>query len=125
MQNKPFSIKKRLESFRYAFRGITTLLKHEHNARIHLAAAILAVAAGGWLGISANEWIAITICIGSVFALEAVNSAIERLADFVSPDFQELIGQAKDIAAGAVLFAAIAAAITGLIIFIPKILDLT
>lgn len=70
------------------------------------------------------EWIAVTIVIGAVLAAEAVNSSIEALADLVSPEYNEAIKRTKDLAAGAVLWMAIAAAIVGFIIFIPKIMDL-
>lgn len=124
MNNKKFSIKARLKSFRYAFNGIITLLRNEHNARIHLFATVCVIIAGFWLGLSATEWIAIVLSIGFVFSAEAVNSAVEYLADYVSPDYHKLIKHAKDVAAGAVLIAAIAAATVGLIIFIPKILEI-
>lgn len=124
MNDKHFSIKARLKSFTYAFNGIKSLIKNEHNARIHLCATICVIPAGFFFHLSAGEWIAVIFAIGFVFSAEAVNSAIEYLADFVSPGRQELIKQAKDVAAAAVLFAAIAAAAIGMIIFIPKILNL-
>lgn len=122
--NTRFSFSARLRSFRYAARGIVALIRDEHNARIHLLAAMLAVAFSLWLRISPVEWCIIVILIGAVFALEAVNSAIEALADKISPDFSPLIKKAKDIAAAAVLFMAIAAVIIAAIIFIPKLLAL-
>lgn len=70
------------------------------------------------------EWIVVTLCIGLVLAAEAVNSAIEALADRVSPEYDEAIKRTKDLAAGAVLLLAIAVAITGLIIFLPKLIAL-
>ena len=76
---------------------------------------------GEILGLSRMEWIAVTIVIGAVLAAEAVNSSIEALADLVSPEYNEAIKRTKDLAAGAVLLMAIAAAIVGFIIFIPKI----
>lgn len=119
-----FSWRKRGKSFVYAFNGIRLLLATEHNARLHMAAALLAIIAGFLLGISAGEWMAVIICIGSVFMAEAFNSAIEAVCDMVSPGKHPLIARAKDMAAGAVLFMAIAAAAVGAIIFIPKIIDL-
>ena len=124
VENKKFSIRARIRSFDYAISGIVTLIKNEHNARIHLFATICVVFAGFLLDISANEWIAVIFAIGFVFAMEAVNSAVEYLSDLISPEYNRLIKQAKDVAAAAVLFAAIAAACVGLIIFIPKILSL-
>ncbi|MDE6218663.1 MAG: diacylglycerol kinase family protein [Muribaculaceae bacterium] len=117
-----FSWKARGRSFVYAFRGIRKLISEEHNARIHTAAAILAIAAGIWLRISATEWAIVAICIGSVLAAEAINSAVEALANKVNPEYDPLIGKAKDFASAAVLLTAIAAAIAGLIIFLPPII---
>ena len=77
--------------------------------------------AGALLGLSRMEWVAVVVVIGAVLAAEAVNSSIEALADLVSPEYNEAIKRTKDLAAGAVLIMAIAAAIVGLIIFIPKI----
>lgn len=125
MKNNGFTFRKRLKSFRFAFNGIRLLIRNEHNAWIHCAAAIAVIAAGLFFGLSKMEWIAVTIVIGAVFAAEAVNSAIESLADFVSPDYAETIKKTKDLAASSVLIMAIAAAIVGLIIFIPKILSLS
>lgn len=79
------------------------------------------IAAGFLLDISQMEWIAVVIVIGAVLAAEAVNSALEALADFVSPEYSEAIKRTKDLAAGAVLLMAIAAAIVGGIIFFPKL----
>lgn len=119
MKDKKFSIKDRIHSFKYAFKGIYLLVYKEHNARIHLCAAILAICAGFLFGITPTEWIAVIFAIGFVFSAEAVNSAIEYVADAFSTEPHELIGKAKDLAAGAVLFAALTAAIIGCIIFIP------
>ena len=119
-----FTLKARLFSFLNAFAGIRVLLRDEHNVRIHCCAAILVVAAGFLLGISAGEWIAVVFAIGLVFTAEAINTSIERLADEVQPEWDEHIRDVKDLAAGAVLFAAIAALVVGLIIFVPKIIAL-
>ena len=121
-QNERFSIRKRLKSFIYAFRGLSLLIRKEHNARIHVFAAFCVVIAGYFFQISYSEWIAIVIAIGFVFSAEALNSAIETLADLVSPNYNEFIKQTKDLAAGGVLLAAITALIIGLIIFLPKLL---
>lgn len=122
MKNSGFSLKKRLKSFLFAFNGIKLLIKGEHNAWIHCIATICVVTAGFALGLSNMEWIAVTIVIGAVFMGEAFNSAIEAISDRVSPEYDEAIKRTKDIAAGAVLLMAIAAAIVGTIIFLPKIL---
>lgn len=123
MKNDGFTLRKRLRSFRYAFHGIQFLIRHEHNAWIHSFAAVCVVTAGCLTGLSVMEWIAVIFAIGMVLAAEAVNSSIEALADLVSPDYNEAIKRTKDLAAGAVLILAIAAAIVGLLIFIPKFLN--
>ncbi len=117
-----FSFKKRAKSFVYAGKGLKSFICKEHNAWIHCVATIVAITLGTVLHISTNEWIAIIICIGIVFAAEAFNTAIERLVNLVSPDYNKTAGDVKDIAAGAVLICAIAAAIVGLIIFLPKLI---
>ena len=118
MSKKSFSIRKRLESFVYAFRGLRWLFD-EHNAWIHLVAMVGVITAGFLFSITQGEWIAIILCIGIVFAAEAFNTAIEKLANVVSPQWNKDIGKVKDLAAGAVFICAIAAAIVGVIIFIP------
>lgn len=124
MKNNGFTFQKRIKSFQFAFNGIKLLITKEHNAWIHCFAAVCVLIAGALLGLSRMEWIAVVVVIGAVLAAEAVNSSIEALADLVSPEYNEAIKRTKDLAAGAVLIMAIAAAIVGLIIFIPKIMDL-
>ena len=97
------------------------LLRGEHNAWIHSAAA---VTLGLWLGLSALEWVAVAMCIGAVLAAEAFNSAIEALSDRVSPGYDEAVRRTKDLAAGGVLLTAVAAFVAGLIVFVPKLIDL-
>lgn len=123
MKNNGFTLRKRLRSFAYAFNGIRLLVSGEPNAWIHCFAAICVVSAGLFFGLSRMEWVAVAFAIGMVLAAEAVNSAIESLADAVSPGYNESIKKAKDMAAGAVLLVAMAAAAVGLMIFVPKILD--
>ena len=121
MKNSGFTFRKRLASFRYAFNGIRLLIQKEHNAWIHCFAAICVVIAGFFFGLSQTEWIAVVIVIGAVLSAEAIYSSIESLADLVSPEYNEIIKKTKDLAAGAVLIMAIAAAIVGSIIFFPKL----
>lgn len=121
MKNDGFTWQKRLRSFKFAFNGIRLLVTREHNAWIHCFAAVCVLLAGWAFGLSRMEWIAIVFAIGLVLSAEAVNSSIEALADLVSPGYNEAIKRTKDLAAGAVLILAIAAAAVGLIIFIPKI----
>ncbi len=107
-----------------ASRGIYRLLRTCANARIHLLATVIVVGLGIWLKLSRAEWLWITLAIGGVWTAEGINSAIEALADRISRDHDALIREAKDLAAGAVLIAALAAAAIGLIIFIPHLLAL-
>jgi diacylglycerol kinase len=124
MTKKPFTVRDRIKSFTYAFQGWKVLLEQEHNARIHLAAALLAIAAGFVLKISSVEWTIVIILICLVMAAEAFNSALEYLCNFTSPGYHELIKRVKDLSALAVLFVAIAAFASGLIIFLPKIIQI-
>lgn len=114
-------LKKRLDSFRFAFVGIGWLFRSQFNARAHLAAAIGVVAAGFYFEISNMEWCLIALSISSVLAAEAFNTALEGLTDLVSPHHHPLAGRVKDVAAGAVLLTAIGAATVGAIVFLPKI----
>ena len=116
-------IKKRIKSFGYAFQGIGNFIRKEPNAWIHCTAVVVVTSLGLYYGISATEWCIVILCFGLVLMAEAFNTAIERLVDLVSPDFHPVAGTIKDVAAGAVLLGAIAAAIVGCIIFIPYIFD--
>jgi diacylglycerol kinase (ATP) len=111
----------RIRSFGYAFKGLKTLFSAHPNARIHLFATILVVVFGIFFKIDKFEWALIILCCGLVLAAEAFNSALESLVDLVSPDYHKLAGEAKDLAAAAVLLCAFSAVATGLIIFLPKI----
>ena len=114
-------LRARLRSFRYAFAGLRLLLREEHNARIHATITVLVVVAGIVLRVSPVEWGVLVICIGMVLAAEAFNSAIERMANYLTTERDDRIRDIKDLAAGAVLLCAIAAAIVGLIVFVPHI----
>jgi diacylglycerol kinase len=120
---KKISLTKRLKSFQYAFNGLRILIREEPNARIHIAIALLVILLGFILKISLPEWIAVILCIGSVISLELINSAIENLADFVSPEKHAKIKRIKDLSAATVLIGAVVASIIGLIIFVPKIME--
>ncbi|MBR4300926.1 MAG: diacylglycerol kinase family protein, partial [Bacteroidales bacterium] len=124
MNNEHFSIKKRIKSFSYAFAGLKVLFKEEHNSWIHAVAAVCAITAGFLLDISAIEWIAIIIVIGMVISAEIVNSSLERTADFIKAERDDRKRDIKDLGAAAVLVCAITAAITGIIIFLPKLIAL-
>lgn len=115
------NIRKRISSFGFAFAGIWKLIKSEPNARIHLAMTIIAIIAGFLFHISSKEWSLIIFAIAIVWAAEAFNTAIEKLTDHIFTGYDETAKNIKDIAAGAVLICAIAAFITGILIFLPKI----
>ena len=108
-------------SFSYAFQGIFTCVRKERNMKIHCVAAVLVVIAGVILKISAIEWCICMVLFGLVMALEHVNTAVEAVVDMVTEEYHPLAKVVKDTAAGAVLIAAIMAAIAGCIIFLPKI----
>ena len=124
MNNEKFSLKKRINSFSYAFAGLRVLFREEHNSWIHASAAVLAITAGFAIRISPMEWIAVVIVIGMVFAAEIINSSIERTADFVKAERDDRKRDIKDLGAAAVLVCAITAALVGTIIFLPKIIAL-
>jgi len=109
------------ESFACAFRGIAALLKSEVHARIHLTATMAVIALGWWCEITRNEWIAVALAIGLVWVAEALNTAIEYVADLAHPDEHPEVKKLKDLAAAAVLFASIVALIVGLLIFWPRL----
>lgn len=115
-------MKKLLKSFKYAFDGIYTGIKEEQNMKIHITIMILVIIFGIMLKISKTEWIICIILFGLVISMELINTAIENTVDLITKEKNEQAKIAKDVAAGAVLVSAIASAIIGLIIFVPKIL---
>ncbi len=119
--SNPFSLRARIKSVRHAADGLRLLVRTEHNARIHLAATVLAVAAGVALGISTADWRWIVAAIVWVWAAEALNTAIEHLCDAVCPTSHPAIRAAKDVAAGGVLAVAIGAATIGAITLAPYV----
>ena len=108
-----------LQSFRFAFAGIVHAVTHQRNVRIHFLAAAVVVVLAGLLRVSPVEWAILILTVGFVIATEMMNTAIEAVVDLASPDFHELAKVAKDVAAGAVLVAAVAAVIIGALIFGP------
>jgi diacylglycerol kinase (ATP) len=117
-----FSLAVRLKSFVYAGRGVRTLLATQRNTRIHLVATLGVVGLGLALGVSKLEWVALILAIVSVWTAEALNTALEFLCDVASPEFHPLVEKAKDVAAGAVLVAAVGAAGIGLLVLGPPLL---
>jgi undecaprenol kinase/diacylglycerol kinase (ATP) len=124
LKNKKFSIIERINSFKYAFNGLKILFQEEHNSRVHLFSTIVVIILGFILKISFNEWFALILSCGFVFVTEILNSSIENIADFISPQRNDHIKKVKDLSAAAVLISAIAALIIGLLIFSPKIYQL-
>jgi diacylglycerol kinase (ATP) len=112
----------RIRSFGYAFCGIATMLRSQRNAWLHALATAGVVGVGLALRVSADDWKWLVLAMMSVWGAEALNTALEFLADAATPEFHPLVKQAKDVAAGAVLIAAIGAAIIGALIFIPAAL---
>ena len=111
------------KSFFFAFSGIFYLIKTERNFQIHLIAALLTICLGVLLNISLSEWIQITACIAVVWFAESFNTALEKLCDMVKPEIHPQIKIIKDVSAGAVLIAAIASVVIGLLIFVPRLID--
>jgi diacylglycerol kinase len=124
MNPDKFSLKSRLQSFRFALNGLRSLLKYEHNSRIHSIAAIAVIFLGILMKIDLTEWILLIIVIGMVFITELLNSSLETFADSMKPEWNDMIGKAKDYSAAAVLIAAVISLMVGAIIFVPKLLDL-
>jgi len=122
VSSNSFSIKARLKSFQYAFEGLNSFFSTQHNAIIHLIMTLLAFSAAVFYNVTRIEGIAIALAIGFVWAAELFNTAIEKLADLVSKEYHPEIKFIKDVSAAAVLLSAVAALITGAIIFLPKLL---
>lgn len=121
MKRGVFSPSARAASFRHAFRGLTTLFCTQSNIWLHAFATVVVVVAGFLCGLSRFEWLWVVAAIGGVWTAEAFNTALEFLADAVSTDRHPLIGKAKDVAAAAVLVAAVGAAVIGALIFWPHL----
>lgn len=119
-----FSWKARLKSFVYAWEGIVSFFRWEHNAQIHLGVTFLVLVLSVTLRVNKWEAIAVVFSIALVWIAEMFNTAIEKTIDFISTEKHPQIKLVKDIAAGAVLIAAIAAVIVGCFIFIPKLMTL-
>ncbi|WP_335965378.1 diacylglycerol kinase family protein [Galbibacter sp. PAP.153] len=111
----------RLKSIGYAFKGAYLLIKTESSIQIQTVLAVLVTLAGFYFEISKTEWILQILTIALVISIEGLNTAVEKIADFIHPDHHYKIGFIKDIAAGAVFIAAISAIVIGCIIYIPKI----
>ncbi|MBT7850741.1 MAG: diacylglycerol kinase family protein [Flavobacteriaceae bacterium] len=117
-------IKGRLKSFKYAFRGMFFLLKTEHSIMAQTFIFLLVILLGFYAGISKQDWINQSLAMGLVMGVEGMNTAVEKLADFIHKEQHPKIGFIKDISAGAVSFAAITFVIIFLITYLPFILKL-
>jgi diacylglycerol kinase (ATP) len=120
--NKPFLIKDRIKSFGYAFEGIAVFFRSQHNAWIHIFAAGIVIASGFTLKVNATDWCWLIFAMAMVIITEMLNTAIEFLTDIASPEIHPLAKKVKDVSAGAVLLAAIASVLIGLIVFLPKMI---
>ena len=112
----------RMKSMTYAVQGAKKLITTEHSIMVQFSLGILMTIAGFYIGITKAEWIFQTFAIGLVMSVEGLNTAVEKIADFIHPIYHEKIGFIKDIAAGAVFFAAMTAIAVGLIIYVPYFL---
>ncbi|WP_276479963.1 diacylglycerol kinase [Paraflavitalea pollutisoli] len=121
MKHQSFSIRARIKSFRFAGQGISAFLRSEHNAWIHAVAAIGVVILAVVTGLSKHEWLALVLVIALVWITEMINTCIERMMDYMTTERKPEVKFIKDVAAGAVLVAAIAALMTGCLLFIPKL----
>ncbi len=112
-----------IKSFGFAYNGLKLLLFSERNFQIHVVSFFLVIVLGYILKISNLEWLIVLLTSALVFSMEAINTAIEKLCDFINPEKHEKIKQIKDISSGAVLVASFLAAVIGAIIFLPKLLS--
>jgi diacylglycerol kinase len=123
MTDNKFSLSRRLKSFGPAFRGIRTAIKTQHNLRIHMLAVVAVVISGFVFRLKGLEWGLVALATALVLAAELINTAIEGLVDLASPEYSQKAGFIKDVAAGAVLLAALIAVIIAALVFLPKILS--
>ena len=121
MKKNKFSLGNRFKSFRYAGEGLVSFFRQEHNTWIHLLATLAVTVLGFVTDLEEGEVLALIIVVALVWTMELMNTAIEKIMDFISVEKRKEIKYIKDLAASAVLVAALAAFITGCIIFIPKL----
>ncbi len=122
-RHKSFSLKGRIRSFQYAIRGIALMIHSQHNAWLHALATVIVVSIGCLFHIDTGDWCWLVLALMAVWTAEAMNTALEFLADVASPEFHPLVEKAKDVAAGAVLLSAIGSVIIGLLVFMPYLLE--
>ena len=114
----------RIKSVGFAVKGAFKLVSTEHSIMVHFSIMLLMIFAGFYFHISRIEWMLQVLAFGLVLGIEGVNTAVEKIADFIHPEFHDRIGFIKDIAAGAVLFAAGSALTVGALIYVPKLFNL-
>ena len=120
----PLTLSGRLQSVRYAARGVCLMLGSQHNAWLHAVASCGVLIVGGLCVLSGPEWCWIVLAIMAVWTTEALNTALELLADVASPEFHPLVEKAKDVAAGGVLISALGSVVIGLLVIGPHLLDI-
>ncbi len=123
-EKKRFSIVARARSFKHAFRGLSIILKTQHNFWIQIVVAITMIALGIFFSITSTEWVILILTMANVLVAEAFNTALEIDIDLTSPTYHPYAKDTKDVAAGAVLIMIVAASIVGLVIFLPRIVSL-
>lgn len=121
-QKKQNFVINRIESLKYAFIGAVYLIKTENAIKVHCVSTILLSLLGYFTNITRTEWMLQFLAIGLVISVEALNTSIEKIADFIQPDFDKKIGTIKDVSAGAVLFAGLFGAVIVAFIYIPKLM---
>jgi diacylglycerol kinase (ATP) len=112
----------RFKSIGFALKGAYKLITTEHSVMVQSSLAVIMIIAGFYFDINRYEWIMQILAFGLVLSIEGLNTAVEKIADFIHPEFHDRIGFIKDIAAGAVMFAALSAIAVGMLIYIPKFL---
>ena len=110
----------RIKAIKYAAKGFWILITSEHSIIAQTSIGIIMTIIGFLMHLSATEWMFQIMAIGLILVAESLNTAIEKMADFIHPEYHKQIGRIKDISAGAAFFAAIIAVIIGLIIYVPK-----
>lgn len=120
MNNERNFFLNRIKAITYAAKGFWILITSEHSIIAQVVIGIIMTIIGFLMHLSATEWMFQIMAIGLILVAESLNTAIEKMADFIHPDFHKKIGRIKDISAGAAFFAAIIAIIIGLIIYVPK-----
>ena len=124
LKDNKYKSKTIFHSFKYAFEGFLYGFRTATNLLVDILIAIIVMIFGLLLNLSSIEWIAVVLCFGLVISLELMNSAVEEVVDMITKENDIKAKRAKDLAAGAVLFGAIMTAVVGLIIFVPKIINL-